>query len=209
MTARLAALCALIDKTPSFIDVGCDHGFVVQYVYAHRLADTITACDISAPSLDKAKKLLGEDGGVRFVCADGAVAAAGHDTVLVSGMGGKEILSVMRGCAPRTFILSPQSHVREVREELLRRDYDIVFDRVVRCGKKFYDCIKATRGGGNARLAQAKAVQLAYGMFLHEKNDALLEKLHTLEKAFASYPPTEENERTRAEIKEAIQWQLR
>ena len=209
MTARLAALCALIDKTPSFIDVGCDHGFVVQYVYAHRLADTITACDISAPSLDKAKKLLGEDGGVRFVCADGAVAAAGYDTVLISGMGGLETVSVLTPNSPNTVILSPQSHVYHVREFLLGRGYEITYDRVIKDRRKYYDVIKAARTCVSA-AERIDPLRLEFGMFYDgEGNEALFERLEKMLGAFEKYPSTAENVRKKDAIKEALKCRLR
>lgn len=209
MTARLTALCALIERTQSFIDVGCDHGYAVEYVVKHRLAKQVTACDISAPSLEKAKRRLGENSGVTFVCADGATAADGYETVLVGGMGGLEILSICAGCSPRVFILSPQSHVCDVRKYLLERDYDIVYDRVIKDGKKFYDILKATRGGGLARLAHTQNIQLTYGMFIQEHNDALVEKLRNLQTAIQSYPRTDENVRKSEEIKETLAWQQR
>ncbi|MCI8595354.1 MAG: SAM-dependent methyltransferase [Clostridia bacterium] len=208
MTVRLCALCALIEKTKSFIDVGCDHGYVVKYVSDNKLAASITACDISAPSLDKARALLGENCGVRFVCADGKHAASGHETVLISGMGGIEIVEIIGGCNPKTFILSPQSHARDVRKTLLEKNYSIEFDRVVYDGK-YYDVIKATLGGGTDMLKGASASRLEYGMFLNVKNDALVNKLRSLEKAVASYPPTAANLQKLENIKEALSWQLR
>ena len=209
MTARLKALCALIDPCESFIDVGCDHGYVVQFVWERQIAPRITACDISRPSLEKARKRLGECANVTFVCDDGARAAAGHHTVMVAGLGGAEICSVMSGCSPQTFILSPQSQADAVRQALLTRDYAIVYDRVVQDGGKFYDVIKATRGGGHAQGAETSVLQLRFGMFLQEKNAALYEKLRAREKALRSYPSTEENARKLSEIEEAILWQLR
>ncbi len=208
MTGRLGAVCALIEKTQSFIDVGCDHGYTVQYVLNNNLAEKITACDISAPSLAKAKALLGENCGVKFVCADGKIAAKGHDTVLISGMGGIEISSIIKCCSPKTFILSPQSHVREVRKTLLENDYRITFDKAMRDGK-YYDVIKATFGGGKEMLENASEPRLEYGMFLDEKNDALISKLVALKKAVESYPPTAENLRKLEIIEEALSWQLR
>ena len=209
MTARLRALCALIEPSASFIDVGCDHGYAVEYVVKHKLADRITACDISMPSLEKAKKRLGENAGVTFVCADGATAAAGYATVLIAGMGGHEMLSVTEGCAPDTFVLSPQSHVELVRERLLQRDYSITHDCVVEDGGKFYDILQAKRGGGKEQLARAIPLQLNWGMFLQEKNEALLKKLRAKEAALASYPLTRQNESRSRQVKEAILWQLR
>lgn len=209
MTGRLGEICSLIDYTDSFIDVGCDHGYVVKYVSDNALAGRITACDISKPSLFKAERLLRGYSGIDFVCADGASVAAGHSTVLISGMGGLEITNIILCCRPQTFIVSPQSHVREVRLTLLERDYNIVYDRVISDGKKYYDVIKAAYGGGKDRLRDIKELELKFGMFLGVKNDALLRRLESMLKAVKTYPATEENKTKEQEIKEAIKCQLR
>ena len=210
MSARLNAICSLIEHTPDFIDVGCDHGYAVKYVYDNKLADNITACDVSLPSLKKAERLLGENSGVKFVCADGAVAAAGHDTVLISGMGGLETVAILKNCLPRTVILSPQSHVREVRELLLDRGYKITYDKVIKDRNKYYDVIKAVSSGGN-RLSQiADGIRLEFGMFFdNEDNDALYERLSKQLDSLASYPPTTQNLRKADAIKEVLRCRLR
>lgn len=202
---RLAALCALIDPCESFIDVGCDHGHAVQYVYERRLAKRITACDISAPSLEKARKLLGNASDVSFVCADGKDVADGHETVLISGMGGKEMLSVMAACRPKTFVLSPQTHARDVRAALGESGYTIVFDSVV-FDRKFYDIIKAVQGKG-APLGEP---ELRYGAFARsQKSETLVKKLQKELSEIAHFPPSAENERRRGIIEEVLSWQLR
>lgn len=205
MSIRLNALCALIEYTDSFIDVGCDHGYAVEYVCKNKLADKITACDISQPSLNKAKKLL-EGYNVNYVCADGAVAAAGHSTVLVSGMGGLEIVKIIKGCSPQTFILSPQSHACEVRQTLLERDYCIVYDKVISDGK-YYDIIQAERGGGLKQSKYVTPVMLNYGIYVSEHNDALCDKLTDLLSTVSQYPENPQNKQKIQLIKEALRCQ--
>ena len=205
---RLTALCALIDPCESFIDVGCDHGQTVQYVCEHRLARRITACDISAPSLEKAKKLLGEAECVTFVCADGAAVAAGHETVFISGMGGREMCAVMAACRPQTFVLSPQSHAYEVRAALLAGGYEIVHDEVI-FDRKYYDAVKAVRSE-NATPQRLGEAELFYGAFVRTKrNEALIAKLQRLLAQAERFPPTQENEAKKRRIREVLSWQLR
>lgn len=208
MTLRLKTICSLITRTASFIDVGCDHGYVVKYVADNGLAESIAACDISEPSLDKARALLGKDCGVRFYCGDGADCARGYDTVLISGMGGLETVHIIRGCTPNVFILSPQSHVYEVRKTLLIRDYKIVEDKVIYDGK-YYDVIKAKLGGGTNQLDSADELQLKYGMNLRQKNEDLKNRLEAMLASVTKFPQTEENACKRKEIEEALLWQSR
>ena len=205
---RLEALCALVDACESFIDVGCDHGQAVRFVYEHGLAKRITACDISAPSLEKAKRLLSAAKGITFVCADGAAVAAGHETVLISGMGGKEICAVMAACSPKTFVLSPQSHAYEVRAALCSRGYEIVHDEVI-FERKYYDAIKAIKADGNAPQTLSEE-ELLYGAFVRtKKNEALADKLKRLLAQAEGFPNTPENEAKKKCIREVLSWQLR
>lgn len=208
MRERLKRICSLIDRTHSFIDIGCDHGYVVKFVLDHGLAERVVACDVSIGSLDKARRLIGDDERVEFVCGDGALIAHGCDTVLCSGMGGIEMLSIISACSPDTYILSPQSHAYGVRKHLLERDYDIVRDEVLRDGK-FYDVIKATRGGGLAKLKSLNEVKLEYGVYADRPNIALREKAERLLSMIESYPHSEENARKTQELKEVLKWQSR
>lgn len=202
---RLSALCDLVDPCESFIDVGCDHGYAVRYVCERRLAKRITACDISAPSLEKARRLLGEREGLTYVCADGAAVAEGHETVLISGMGGKEMCAVMAACSPDTFVLSPQSHAYDVRVALSASGYEIVHDEVI-FDRKFYDVIKAVRGEPK-NLGES---ELQYGAFVRtKKNDALIEKLCRAQEKIRRFPQTAQNEAKRKTIEEVLLWQLR
>ena len=208
MRKRLSRICSLIDRTQSFIDIGCDHGMVVKYVLDNNLSERVVACDVSSGSLDKARKLIGSDERVEFVCADGALVNHGCDTVLISGLGGIEMLSIIANCNPSAYILSPQSHTYDVRKHLLSRDYDIVYDEVLKDGK-FYDVIKATLGGGLLRLKEVNEIKLQYGIYADRYNPALKEKAEKLLTLLAGYPKNSENERKTDELKEVLKWQSR
>ena len=208
MRERLRRICSLIEFTPSFIDIGCDHGLVVKYVLDNNLSSRVVACDISLDSLSKAKRLIGEDSRAEFVCGDGALINHGCDTVLISGLGGIEMLSIIESCFPKEYILSPQSHAYEVRKSLLCRDYDIVYDEVLFDGK-FYDVIKAVRGGGLTRLEKTDEVRLEYGIYADRYNPALKEKAEKLLEMISHYPCSSENERKTVALKEVLKWQSR
>ncbi len=189
----------------SLIDVGCDHGYLVQYALQNDLAERVTACDISAPSLEKANRLNAGDDRVRFVCADGATAAAGHDTVVIAGMGGADMMRIMRACSPNVFVLSPQTHERDVRALLCELGYELTADEVVH-DKKFYTVLRATRGNA-AALCET---QLQCGAFcLTRRSEALVQKLTRELETLEKYPNTPAQKVRRAAIEEVLQWQLR
>ena len=106
LDARLLAIAGLVmqavagREAPRFADVGCDHGYLTAYLLEACPQLTALACDVSAPSLDKARRLIqrrGLEGRVRFAVADGLAAIdAPVDAIVLAGMGAETILSIVR-----------------------------------------------------------------------------------------------------------------
>ena len=109
LDARLMAIAELAmqaveEKTyPCVADVGCDHGYLTAYLLETCPQMTALACDVCAPSLGKARRLMAKRGlteRVRFAVADGLAAIdAPVDAIVLVGMGAETILSIVRaGC---------------------------------------------------------------------------------------------------------------
>ena len=106
LDARLLAIAGLVmqavagREAPRFADVGCDHGYLTAYLLEACPQLTALACDVSAPSLDKARRLMERralSGRVRFAVADGLAAIdAPVDAIVLAGMGAETILSIVR-----------------------------------------------------------------------------------------------------------------
>ena len=101
MTERLKKLCAQLVPCKRFIDVGCDHGYCTAYMFERRLCERAVIADVSAKSLSKAERLLSRyvsDGLCSAVCCDGleGIAEEEGDLVLIAGMGGDEILKIIK-----------------------------------------------------------------------------------------------------------------
>ena len=106
LDARLMAIAELAmqaveEKTyPCVADVGCDHGYLTAYLLETCPQMTALACDVSAPSLGKARRLMAKRGlteRVRFAVADGLAAIdAPVDVIVLAGMGAETILSIVR-----------------------------------------------------------------------------------------------------------------
>ena len=106
LDARLASIAALALSAiegashPRVADVGCDHGLLSAYLLQREPKLTVLASDVSAPSLDKARRLfakLGLEDRARLAVADG-LAAIGEpvDAVVIAGMGAGTILHIVR-----------------------------------------------------------------------------------------------------------------
>ena len=150
---RIQTLCGLLEKTDVFADVGCDHGYCTQYALQNGLCNHAIFSDISAGSLDKAKKLLSE-----FVSEGKATAVLGGGfygvdkevgQVLIAGMGGCEIIGILSdkkyGFMPKRFIFQPMQNADKLRRYILENggyiEKDFTFEDV-----KFYDVIVGGRG---------------------------------------------------------------
>ena len=102
---RLGAIAALVleqmegKMTPQAADIGCDHGQLTAYLLERHSSLRMLAGDVSAPSLEKAKKLMAArnlSDRVRFAVADGLGAIdVPMDVIVMAGMGAETILRII------------------------------------------------------------------------------------------------------------------
>jgi len=102
---RLGAIAQLVleavsgKEAPCVVDVGCDHGQLTAYLLEHNEQLTAIASDVSAPSLEKAKRLFTAKnfgGRVRTVVADGMNGVDRVvDVIVMAGMGAQTILKII------------------------------------------------------------------------------------------------------------------
>lgn len=103
---RLSAAAGLVREAvrgvecPRAADIGCDHGYLTAHLLETCPNLTMLACDVSAPSLDKARRLFDRRGlteRARFAVADGLSAIDSPvDAVVIAGMGAQTILRIVR-----------------------------------------------------------------------------------------------------------------
>lgn len=170
MTGRLKKLCALLERCERFVDVGCDHGYCTKYMLESGLCNSAVISDVSAKSLSKAEKLLDKyiaAGICTPVCCDGlSDVEPGDDFVLIAGMGGEEILKILKEAyIPRAFLFQPMKNARQLREFLLENgcsiEYDGIFAEKRAGAKKYYFAIKGRASGGHGN--SYTPAQLAFG----------------------------------------------
>ncbi len=161
---RIRLLTALLPPCNTFVDVGCDHGYCAEYMLKNGLCKRAIITDISAPSLQKAEKLLKNyvDKGVcQAVCTDGLYGVDNTaDLVLIAGMGGMEICHILGengGFIPQKFVLQPMRDGDKVRRLLLANGATITRDFTFTDGRKYYSVIL----GEGAPVAVEKADRTA------------------------------------------------
>lgn len=148
-TKRLNTIFSHLFSCNKFADVGCDHGYCSEFMLKNNLCNSAVISDISAESLKKAEILLADymkSGRVVSVCCNGLEKVdADCDFVLIAGMGGEEIISILKnGFLPQKLLLQPMKNTPKVREFLINSGYKIILDYTFKDGK-FYDLIKAEK----------------------------------------------------------------
>lgn len=159
---RLRAVAEMIPNGARFADIGCDHGYLSAWLLREGLVSECQLCDISEPSLDKARRLmraLDLTDKVRFGVGDGAKALVSPvDCAVIAGMGSATIMHIIREGREEfgnaRLILQPNVDAPELREFLMHNDYVIADERIARAGGRHYVIIAAEPGHAEYSLMQ-------------------------------------------------------
>lgn len=152
---RLGEIVKLLGKVDIVVDVGCDHGYVANYLVDNNLSKIVYATDISKDSLDKNiefSKKRGNEDKVISLLGDGLnpVKEKNFGGVIIAGMGGELIIKILKDSREliknKTLILQPMTAARELREYLSNNGYKIEKESIVKDKDKFYEIIKASNG---------------------------------------------------------------
>lgn len=164
LSARLAAVAALVPAGASVVDVGTDHAMVPVWLVQAGVSAHVLATDIRPGPLQSAAALLERTGtGDRILLmqTDGlaGIAPGAYDTVIIAGMGGETMASIL-SAAPWTrsgtlLILEPQSKQAELRRFLVKSGYAIMSERLVADAGRIYPILTA-RGGVSPGYSQAE-----------------------------------------------------
>lgn len=162
---RISQVCSTLDECKVFADVGCDHGYCAQYMLKNGLCERVIISDISAKSLQKAEIALAEyaeQGKVLSVCCDGLYQGEIADQVLIAGMGGEEIVKILKqGYIPEKFVFQPMKNPELVRAYLLENGCELTKDDIFKSGKYYYFIIKGNRS--SQRVLPYGKGELAFG----------------------------------------------
>lgn len=206
--SRISTLCSYLGPCRTFADVACDHGYFAQYMLKNNLCENAVISDISDKSLIKARALLDEyikDGRCTAVCCDGLQKVRGADLVLIAGIGGDEILKILReSYIPENFVFQPMKNAQALRAYLIQSGCGITSDDIFSDGKNYYFVIKGSRSYTTEHYNE---YQLAYGR--DSLQNPVLKQYLTceLEKKI-SYLSAEMTQQSRSNLKKDIKFIL-
>ncbi len=158
MKERISEICAQLERAKVFADVGCDHGYMAEYMLKNGLCERAYITDISAKSLKKAETLLFpyiEEKKCIPVVTDGLDGLPEKcDFVLIAGLGGEEIIKILsRAYIPSRFLFQPMKNSEKLRRFLIARGAGIDRDYTFSEGsarRKYYDLILGSADGGGS-----------------------------------------------------------
>lgn len=168
---RIKTVCSHLKKADTFADIGCDHGYMSEYVLKNGLCNKVYFSDVSKGSLEKAKKLLKEyvEKGIAIgVLGDGFFGVP-KDTqeVLIAGMGGSEIVDILSheiyGFMPRLFVFQPMLDGEKLRRYLVANGAYIERDYTFLSDGKPYDCIVGHKREECEKAQTYTAAEYAFG----------------------------------------------
>lgn len=167
---RIDTLCSLLTPAATFADVGCDHGYCSEYMLKNGFCERAILSDISKGSLAKAEKLLAS-----YIRAGKAVSVLGDgfkgvpadtDEVLIAGMGGSEIVSILsdkkNGFMPKRFVFQPMHDGEKLRRYILDNDGIIERDFTFFDGK-YYDVIVGRKREAKEDFAPYTELEYEFG----------------------------------------------
>lgn len=197
LDARLQAVADLVPMGKPAADIGSDHNYLSAYLVSHRICPFVIASDKSPSSYEKSKNLaqlfsLGKQIDVRLGDGLSVLQPAEVSTIIMAGMGGllmRDILAAGPTVLSRTerLVLQPQKHVEEVRAWLMKNNWKIVAEDIVRDRSFFYFIVAAEQGKcqlsqddldfGPCLLAEKHPLLPLYLRSRRDKASALLQKL--------------------------------
>ena len=159
---RLSMIARLVGQCECCADIGCDHGRLGAFMLQSGQCGRVQLTDISAPSLEKARRLLRDldlSDRADFCVGDGARALVrSADAVVVAGMGGVTIAQILRGGRDKLgnarLVLQPNVAAPQLRGELSRLGYAITDEHIARDGRRCYVIIVAQPGKSDYGLKQ-------------------------------------------------------
>ncbi len=162
ITPRLSAALSMLNGYETVADVGCDHGRLTAALLQSGCCRRVIASDISEPSLEKAKWLIGRVGlsdRVSFRAGDGLQVLAPNecDAIAILGMGGTLMCRILDACrlklmGAKAIVLQPMRAQDDIRRYLYENEYRIIEDCVVSDHGRLYQVFKAEPGTGREPL---------------------------------------------------------
>lgn len=154
LDSRLSLIAEMLGTCVCCADIGSDHGRLGAFLLQNHRCERVCMTDISAPSLEKARrlvKLIGLEDRCAFYVGDGARALEERvEAAVIAGMGGETIAGIVENAAGRLdgarLVLQPNVAAPELRRRLNACGWKIEREALARDGRRIYLVLCAAQG---------------------------------------------------------------
>jgi tRNA (adenine22-N1)-methyltransferase len=163
LTARLQLLADWVPPGAKLADIGTDHGYLPVWLDLHGRVKSAIAGDLRKGPLERARENGAAWGAehIDYRLGNGleCVSADEADTIVIAGMGGENIASILEA-APwtkdgnHTLLLSPHTKSEELRTYLSKNGYTIRREALVADRGTLYPVMEAAAGEMDLTLGQ-------------------------------------------------------
>ncbi len=170
---RIQEIAKLIDNSESFVDIGCDHGYLALMARESGNNQLIVCSDNKIGPLNNAKNNLRNYDDILYVLSDGAKKInATVDVAVLSGMGHLTVskiildsLDYFRKC--KKIIIQVNQNVSLLREWLMKHDFKIVKEKII-FEYKYYEILVVENG-----KMDLDRQQILFGPFLMKEKSKI------------------------------------
>ena len=155
INSRLKMIGDLAPANSFCLDVGCDHAFLDIYLVKRNVGITAIASDIAEGPLEHAKTNIEKEGledQIEVRLGDGLSTYTPEiDTVIISGMGGRNIIGIFKNNMKvmkklSTIIISPNNYIEDVKRFLCKNGFYIENEEFVKDNRIIYQIIVFKKG---------------------------------------------------------------
>ncbi|HWP52394.1 MAG TPA: class I SAM-dependent methyltransferase [Clostridia bacterium] len=161
---RLRSIASLVRSGSRLADIGCDHGYLICALMRDGKIDRGIACDINEKPLNKARGEIERQGlKEQIACrlGDGLFPLAQDevDDVVIAGMGGEMIASILDRCpweslANKQFLLQPMTKAPFLRHWLCTNGYCISAEKASVSGDHAYTVMRVSYTGWRCKISE-------------------------------------------------------
>jgi len=153
LSERLAVMADFVKTGESVADVGADHGYLPLFLVREGVSPFAILTDIKPGPLEKTRHSARKSGvdmetKIEFRLGDGlsAIKKAEVDVVVIAGMGGETICSILAADPEKTisfrkYILQPRTKIEVLKEWLFETGWQILRETTAEERGRFCDII--------------------------------------------------------------------
>lgn len=190
LNERLTTISAFINDSENIIDVGCDHGLLGIYLFLNKKNISVISSDINSGPLEKAKSNL-----IKYDLEDKITLKLGNglecvssetDTVIISGMGGLTIISILSSIKKypniKKIVISPNNEFVLTRKEITKLGFKLNKETMVKENNKYYLVSEYLIGREKTnyrfgKLDFSNNIVKSYYLDLYNKNKLIIKKI--------------------------------